>query len=272
MKRNEGDPLSLPGGAERGASAASRAGEGGGRVLAPERWLVGKLLETMGQPPVDVILWDGGSAGATPADPVGRIHIRDRGAFYRLLRHPDLHFGDDFAAGRIAVEGDLPQVLTTLDSCRQARNGYGGGRPGLTARLHRARRNTLAGSRENVHHHYDLGNDFYALWLDDEMVYTCAYFPRAEAGLEEAQRAKMDHVARKLRLKPGDTVVEAGCGWGSLARHFAREYGCRVRAFNISTEQIAYARERAEREGLSDRIEYIQDDYRNVSGRCDAFV
>ena len=272
MKRNDMDPLSLPGGAERGSGHTARATEEGKRVLGPERWLVGKLLDAVGNPPVAVTLWDGQTLDPAPGEPVARVHIRDRGALYRLLRHPDLHFGDDYAAGRIEVEGDLVDFLTTMDRTRQARNGYGGGRPGLTARLHKARRNTLEGSRANIHHHYDLGNDFYGLWLDDEMVYTCAYFPHAQAGLEEAQRAKMDHVARKLRLKPGDTVVEAGCGWGSLARHFAREYGCQVRAFNISTEQIAYARERAEREGLADRIEYVQDDYRNVAGTYDAFV
>jgi len=272
MKRNEGDPLSLPGGAGRGPVREGGSENGGKRVLAPERWLVARLLEALGTPPIRVALWDGRILEPAPSDPVATIRIRDRGAFYRLLRHPDLHFGDDYAAGRIEVEGSLVDLLTTVDHARQDRNGYDGGRPGITARLHRARRNTLEGSQANIHHHYDLGNDFYALWLDDEMVYTCAYYPHAEASLEEAQRAKMDHVARKLRLKPGDTVVEAGCGWGSLARHFALEYGCHVRAFNISTEQIAYARERAEREGLSDRIEYIQDDYRNVSGTCDAFV
>jgi cyclopropane-fatty-acyl-phospholipid synthase len=272
MKRNEGDPLSLPGGAERGAERETGARSSGRRVLAAERWLVRKLLDVVGNPPVAITLWDGRDVEPGPSEPVARVHIRDRGAFYRLLRHPDLHFGDDYAAGRIEVDGDLAHFLTTVDAYRQARNGYGGGRPGLTARLHKARRNTLEGSRQNIQHHYDLGNDFYERWLDSEMVYTCAYFPHAEASLEEAQRAKMDHVARKLRLKPGDTVVEAGCGWGSLARHFAREYGCQVRAFNISTEQIAYARERAEREGLDDRIEYIQDDYRNVAGTYDAFV
>ncbi|MEF8793162.1 cyclopropane-fatty-acyl-phospholipid synthase family protein [Thiohalorhabdus sp.] len=272
MKRNDMDPLSLPGGAERGSDGAALPEQGGQRVLTPERWLVRKLLDTVGSPPIALTLWDGQPLEPEPADPVARVRVRDRRAFYRLLRHPDLHFGDDYAAGRIQVEGDLVAFLTTVDRYRQARNGYGGGRPGLTARLHRARHNTLEGSQHNVHHHYDLGNDFYALWLDEEMVYTCAYFPHWEASLEEAQRAKMDHVARKLQLSPGDTVVEAGCGWGSLARHFAREYGCHVRAFNLSSEQIAYARERAEQEGLSDRIEYVQDDYRNVTGTYDAFV
>ena len=126
-------------------------------------------------------------------------------------------------------------------------------------------------ARRSIHHHYDLGNDFYRLWLDREMVYTCAYFPTPEATLEDAQIAKMDLVCRKLQLRPGETVVEAGCGWGSLALHMARQYGVRVRAFNISHEQIAYARERAAREQLRG-VEFIEDDYRNISGTVDAFV
>ena len=104
------------------------------------------------------------------------------------------------------------------------------------------------------------------------MAYTCAYYPTAAATLDEAQVAKMDHVCRKLRLQSGETVVEAGCGWGTLALHMARHYGVRVRAFNISREQIAYARERAARAGLSGQVEYVEDDYRNISGRFDAFV
>jgi len=106
-------------------------------------------------------------------------------------------------------------------------------------------------ARENVHRHYDLGNDFYRLWLDREMVYTCAYFPSPDDTLEDAQIAKMDLVCRKLRLKAGERVVEAGCGWGALALHMARHYGVRVRAYNLSTEQIAWARARAERERIA---------------------
>jgi cyclopropane-fatty-acyl-phospholipid synthase len=132
--------------------------------------------------------------------------------------------------------------------------------------------NTLRTARENVHRHYDLGNEFYRLWLDREMVYTCAYFPTPDTALEEAQIAKMDLVCRKLRLRPGERVIEAGCGWGALALHMAKHYGVRVRAFNISSEQIAWARERAARERLGGRAEFIEDDYRTISGECDAFV
>ena len=104
------------------------------------------------------------------------------------------------------------------------------------------------------------------------MVYTCAYFPSQTATLEEAQNAKLDHVCRKLGLKPGESVVEAGCGWGALALHMARHYGVTVKAYNISKEQIAYARERAHAEALDQQVEFIEDDYRNIRGEFDAFV
>ena len=132
--------------------------------------------------------------------------------------------------------------------------------------------NTRHGSLENIHSHYDLGNDFYKLWLDREMVYTCAYFPSPSVTLEEAQHAKLDYVCRKLRLQPGETVAEAGCGWGALALHMAQHYGVSVKAFNISHEQIAWARERAAERGLTSRVEFIEDDYRNIAGHFDAFV
>jgi cyclopropane-fatty-acyl-phospholipid synthase len=104
------------------------------------------------------------------------------------------------------------------------------------------------------------------------MAYTCAYFETPEASLEDAQLAKFEHVCRKLRLVPGERVVEAGCGWGSFALHMARHHGVHVTAFNISREQIEYARERAQREELEDRVEFVADDYRNIRGKYDAFV
>jgi cyclopropane-fatty-acyl-phospholipid synthase len=138
--------------------------------------------------------------------------------------------------------------------------------------LGRSRNRVMRQSRENIHHHYDIGNDFYRLWLDADMVYTCAYYPTLEATLEQAQQAKMEHVCRKLRLRPGDTVVEAGCGWGALALYMARNHGVTVKAMNISHEQIAFARQAARDADLAGRVEFIEDDYRNIHGKFDVFV
>jgi cyclopropane-fatty-acyl-phospholipid synthase len=110
------------------------------------------------------------------------------------------------------------------------------------------------------------------LWLDERMQYTCAYYAEPAFTLEEAQVAKLDHICRKLQLKAGESVVEAGCGWGGLALHMAERYGVSVRAFNLSREQITFARERARSTGLARRVEFVEDDYRNATGKYDAFV
>ncbi|MGD8875164.1 MAG: cyclopropane-fatty-acyl-phospholipid synthase family protein, partial [Gammaproteobacteria bacterium] len=170
------------------------------------------------------------------------------------------------------IEGDLTGFIESLNRSRQDAGRQNRLFSNLLSRRNRAHPNTLAGSRSNIHHHYNLGNEFFQLWLDEEMVYTCAYFPTNTLTLEQAQLAKLDYVCRKLRLQPGDTVIEAGCGWGALARHMARKYGARVRAFNLSAEQIRYARNRAAAEGIGRNVEYIEDDYRNISGKCDVFV
>ena len=234
--------------------------------------LVRRLLSNFGDPPLEFVLWSGERIAPATAAPAIKIRIHDRGTLFRVLCDPQVQFGDAYAAGRVEVEGDLIELTALIYRGMAAAEGKQSFSDRVANWLRRSQRNTLAGSRKNIHHHYDIGNDFYALWLGESMAYTCAYYPAAEASLEQAQIAKMDHVCRKLQLKPGDSVVEAGCGWGSLALHMASRYGARVRAFNISREQVAYARERAKQQHLDDRVEFIQDDYRNISGHYDVFA
>jgi cyclopropane-fatty-acyl-phospholipid synthase len=235
-------------------------------------WLLARVLRAIGEPPIEFVLWNGERILVSGAPTVARVRVRDRATLIGLVRDPFVYFGDAYSDGRLEIEGDLIQVLEMISRGNQSRES----RPSIVHRLakwvHKPRRNTVAGSRDNIHHHYDIGNEFYSMWLGETMAYTCAYYPNLAATLEQAQTAKMDHVCRKLQLKAGETVVEAGCGWGTLALHMAREYGVRVRAFNISKEQVAWARERAQREGLAGRVEYVLDDYRNIHGRYDAFV
>jgi cyclopropane-fatty-acyl-phospholipid synthase len=199
--------------------------------------------------------------------------IQDRGTLLGLLRDPEVSFGDAYMDGRIEVEGDLVAFLEVVYQAME-RSGVLSNRYSRLASkwMDWMQDNSRHGSRNNIHRHYDLGNDFYKLWLDEQLLYTCAYFPTPSATLEQAQIAKMEHVCRKLRLQPGETVVEAGCGWGALALHMAREYGVSVKAYNVSHEQIAFARERAREAGLSHLVEYIEDDYRAISGKFDVFV
>jgi cyclopropane-fatty-acyl-phospholipid synthase len=232
-------------------------------------WLLRQLADRVGSAKLRYVM-NGASVDASPDPPVATLRFRDRRAVLGLLLDPEVHFGDAYAGGRIEVEGDL---VAALEAAYRGLESEGRPRRGrLPARLQAWRRHSLRRARANVHRHYDLGNDFYALWLDRQLVYTCAYFEAPGVPLEEAQVAKMDHVCRKLGLRPGETVLEAGAGWGALALHMARHYGVRVRAFNVSHQQVAHARERARAEGLADRVEFVEDDYRRLDGRCDVFV
>ena len=235
-----------------------------------DRWLLRRISSFLGEPPLEFVVRGGARVRAASA-PVARVTFASRATLVSVLADPWVRLGDAYSDGSVTVEGDLVQMLEVVYRASAAAD-----KPSWLRRAanlaHRPHLNSLARSRDNIHHHYDIGNEFYSLWLGSTMAYTCAYYPTPTATLDEAQTAKMHHVCRKVRLKSGESVVEAGCGWGTLALHMARHYGVRVRAFNISREQVAYARERAVREGLAGQVEYVEDDYRNISGHYDAFV
>jgi len=238
-----------------------------------DEWLLSRILQATGSVPVRLLVKGGAAVSPPGGAPVATLVIEDRATLVGLLRDPEVSFGDAYMEGRIDVEGDLVQFMEVVYQAMERSLAAGSWYTRLASKwMDWLQDNSPQGSRNNIHRHYDVGNDFYKLWLDEQMVYTCAYFPTPSSTLEHAQIAKMDHVCRKLRLQPGETVVEAGCGWGALALHMAREYGVSVKAYNVSHEQIAYARQRARAEGLSDRVEYIEDDYRAISGKFDVFV
>lgn len=243
-----------------------------GSAYEIDKWLLRKMLRFIGNPSISMVLWSGDHVSPANKKPVARTIIRDRTTLLKLLANPDLHFGDAYAEGRLEVEGNLVEFLETIYRSLPEASWNDSVKTRLSRLLNRPRTNSLLGSKDNIHQHYDIGNDFYKLWLDENMQYTCAYFRNRDMTLEEAQLAKLHHVCRKLGLRSGETVAEAGCGWGTLALHMAKHYGVKVKAYNISKEQIAFARKNAGREGLSDRVEYIEDDYRNMSGKFDAFV
>lgn len=229
-----------------------------------ERWALSRIQRAVSPAPIRFMLWDGFELPANPRSPIATILFKNRSALLGWVRDPELNFGETYMSGAVEITGDLVSLLEEI---------YGAWTGSSTRRRWLGQKsNDAAVAKENVHHHYDLGNEFYRLWLDPEMVYTCAYFPTPDSTLDAAQIAKMDLVCRKLRLRPGERVLEAGCGWGSMALFMAKRYGVSVRAFNISAEQIAYARSRAKDEGLAGRVEFVYDDYRQVRGEYDVFV
>jgi len=137
---------------------------------------------------------------------------------------------------------------------------------------HKFRANTIDKSKKNIHEHYDLGNDFYKLFLDESMTYSCAYFEGNNNDLNKAQIAKYDRLCKKLKIKESDNVLEIGCGWGGFAEYAASQYGCNVTGITISKEQLNYAKERINKSGLSKKVTFLFEDYRKVEGKFDKIV
>jgi len=196
--------------------------------------------------------------------------------FYRsLLLAGSRGLGESYVAGWWSAD-DLTRLIRLLILNLHLLEGLVGRWVRLAAPLYRLLqlpfRNTLAGSRANITAHYDLGNDFYALFLDETMTYSCGIFEQEDSTLEEASLAKYDRICRKLGLQPGDHVLEIGSGWGGFAIHAAGRYGCRVTTTTISRAQYDLARERIAAAGLTDRVTLLLKDYRHLEGIYDKLV
>jgi cyclopropane-fatty-acyl-phospholipid synthase len=234
-------------------------------------WLLKKLFNYCGHPPIKMTLWNGEAISGSD-HPHYAIHIKSKQALQKLITHPDLYFGDLYTNGSVKIDGDLVGLLETIYIAQHRAKPVSKLHKLVQDRLARPQKNTLENSRSNIHQHYNIGNDFYSLWLCENMQYTCAYYQSLEDTLEQAQINKMEHICRKLQLEPGQSVVEAGCGWGGLARYMAKSHGVKVTSYNISEEQIKYARGKIKEQGLEGQVEYVLDDYRNARGKFDAFV
>jgi cyclopropane-fatty-acyl-phospholipid synthase len=213
--------------------------------------------------------------GAATGDVDARIRVCDP-RFYS-----EVAFGGSIGGGEAYMHGywqcdDPVALVRLLLRNREVLDGMEGGAARFTAPLQRlfhwVNRNTHEGARRNISAHYDLGNDFFALWLDQTMMYSSALFTDDGMSLHEAQLARLDHICRKLQLKPGEHVVEIGTGWGGFALHAAREYGCRVTTTTISREQYELAGRRIQEAGLQDRITLLLDDFRDLEGQFDKLV
>lgn len=248
------------------------------------------------QVPIAVRGWDGSRSG--PADARWCLTFRNRRALRRLLWAPnELGLVRAFVSGDIDIDGDLLDFMMALDERTTSRgSALVDLNPAATAELLTAavrlrslglppkppseERSTRRGTRHSrardaaaIHHHYDVGNAFYSMFLDESMAYSCAYWPAPDASLNDAQYAKCDLVARKLGLKPGMHVLDVGCGWGTFAEYAARTYGVTVVGITLSREQADYARQRIRAQGFEERVQIRTQDYRDVTdGPYDAIA
>jgi len=210
--------------------------------------------------------------GSAPG-PEATLIVRNLSAVWRTL------FGGDLGLAEAYIDGqwETPDLMAFLDLGLRNIKAFEVDKPGWLRRMldslvHLFRRNTREGARRNIHYHYDLGNAFYKLWLDETLTYSSAIFDDVNQSLADAQRNKYTHLLDLLQLKPEHHLLEIGSGWGGFALHAARETGCRVTSITLSQEQLKEARARAAAQGLAERVSFELVDYRDVQGQFDRVV
>jgi cyclopropane-fatty-acyl-phospholipid synthase len=236
--------------------------------------LVIGMLERLGGGALDIELPDGGKTQVGDGELVATLRVREWQVFERIIGKGSIGFAECWMEGLWETDR-LAALLTLMASNRAAleRAIHGNALRLILYRIwHSLRANTRSGSRKNIEAHYDLGNDFYRLWLDETMTYSSARFTSPDMPLEEAQREKYRHILRRLQPQSGQRILEVGCGWGGFAEVAATEFGCHVHGLTLSPSQLAWARQRAESGGFADRATFELRDYRDVSGQFDHVV
>ncbi len=214
--------------------------------------------------PLAIQLWSG--ARFELADrPRITIHVRDSSALSYLLTPSLENLGEGYVQGALDFEGSVAEMIA-MAGAMASRSIEPSGAMGRVLQMFNHHKTLDA---QSVQHHYDVSNDFYKLWLDEDMVYSCAYFPQGNETLAQAQTAKIDHVLRKIMLKPGERLLDIGCGWGALALRAARHWGAHVVGVTLSNRQYELARERVAQAGLQERIDIRLQDYRDVTETFD---
>jgi len=245
-----------------------------------ERLVLG-AMRRMTRDRLEITLPDGSrvALGECDGEPA-RMRVRDAKFFRRCVFYGDVGFAESYIEGEWETDSIARVITWAIRNVELPPGQRKGRRDALSLNLlrlvnkarHLLRPNSLRMSAQNISEHYDLGNDFYRLWLDPTMTYSSAIFDGAARTLEEAQTAKYDRLCRKLSLQPGDHVLEIGCGWGGFSHYAAGRYGCRITAITISKEQHRYAQARISQAGLADRVSVELIDYRKVEGTFDKIV
>jgi cyclopropane-fatty-acyl-phospholipid synthase len=219
-----------------------------------------------------VQFWDGVQKSFGSGKPQFILTFVTKRAAEHVIESGSLGFGEEYMAGDIQVEGDFQRLLRFGTDAAFLNLPMGLKAKLAIKHLRQTSLNTLSRSQKHVAHHYDRGNDFYKLWLDETMAYSCAYFRDENDTLEQAQQQKYEHICRKLQLKAGETLVDIGCGWGGMLIYAAKHYGVRGLGCSLSKQQVEYAIDLVKRESLSECISIVLEDYRNIKGEFDKFV
>jgi len=215
--------------------------------------------------PLRLELWNGQHYDFSSGTPEVTLKVPHASAITSLLKPSLANLGEAYVEGKIEVEGKVKSII-------QVANGLAANTlkaEGRLGRMVRSVTHTKKRDAEAIQYHYDVSNDFYKLFLDENMVYSCAYFENGDEDLATAQLKKIDHILEKIQLKPGQTLLDIGCGWGALVLRAAQKFGARCVGVTLSNNQYALARERVEAAGLGDRIEIRLQDYRDVTGTFD---
>jgi cyclopropane-fatty-acyl-phospholipid synthase len=216
-------------------------------------------LQARGELPVAIELWNG-HRFAPAGQPQVTLRVPRISALKRLA-NPDLAaLGEAYVEGEFDIDGPIDEALRAAERMVRA---WG---KAMQGRLPRLALHSRKQDRDAIQYHYDVSNDFYRLWLDRRMVYSCAYYRTGTEDLDAAQAQKLDHICRKLRLAPGDRLLDIGCGWGALVMHAAQHYGADATGITLSSNQCSAATERIAAEGLQDRCRVLLQDYRDLPG------
>ena len=240
--------------------------------------MIGRLIEKlMSKGRLTLVMPDGKRTSYGPGGGASlTVRVTDRKTLFAIARNPRLGLGEAYMDGRLIVEDgtilDLMRLVVGANRWEDKGKGRAAMNKGKGKWKALFRRNKAKASRRNVAHHYDIGNDLYRLFLDEDLQYSCAYFTDPANSLEQAQADKKAHIAAKLYLKPGQRVLDIGCGWGGTALYLNRVADVDVLGITLSEEQLKVARARAEEAGVADRVKFELIDYREIEGRFDRIV
>ncbi|ASU40357.1 SAM-dependent methyltransferase [Herbaspirillum sp. meg3] len=212
--------------------------------------------------PLRLELWNGRQFDFSDGAPQVTLRVPHVSALTYLFQPSLSNLGEAYVEGKIDVDGPVASIISVANTLAAKTLKA----EGKLARIARSIRHSKEKDAEAIRYHYDVSNDFYKLFLDENMVYSCAYFENGDEDLATAQIKKIDHILTKIQVRPGDTLLDIGCGWGALVLRAAQKFGAKCVGITLSENQYALAKERVEKAGLSDRIEIRLQDYRDVTG------